>query len=121
MANPRHQFGLRAEAAVAAWLGGDGWRILARRWKVAEGELDLVAIDPDGTLVGVEVRGRRRDRSGSALESVDHRHLTRLRGALVRYALSEPVAHRGLRLDLVTLDGGESSWQIVRHPAIDAW
>src|SRR5438552_18109596 len=104
MTDPRHALGLRAEALVAERLGVMGWRILARRWKVSEGELDLVAVDPLGTLVGLEVRGRRSARSGSALESVDRRHLARLRAALVRYAISEPVAHLALRLDLVTLD-----------------
>ena len=92
MTDPRHHLGHRAESIVAERLGAMGWRILARRWKVSEGELDLVAIDPLGTLVGLEVRGRRSPRTGSALESIDRRHLARLRAALVRYAISEPVA-----------------------------
>jgi len=121
VADPRHELGHRAEAAVAGWLTASGWRILARRWRVAEGELDLVAIDPEETLVGLEVRGRRGGRSGTALESVDRRHLARLRAALVRYAPSEPVAHRSLRLDLVALDGRPPAWEMVRHAGIDAW
>jgi len=121
MTDPRHALGLRAEAMVAERLGRMGWRVLARRWKVAEGELDLVAVDPLGTLVGLEVRGRSSPRSGSALESVDRRHLTRLRAALVRFAVSEPVMHRDLRVDLVAVDRTASGWRIARHPGIDGW
>jgi len=121
MTDPRHALGLRAEALVAERLGLMGWRILARRWKVSEGELDLVAVDPLGTLVGLEVRGRRSARSGSALESVDRRHLGRLRAALVRFAASEPVVRRELRVDLVAVDRTASGWRIVRHPGIDGW
>jgi putative endonuclease len=121
MTDPRHDLGLRAESLVAQRLAQSGWSILARRWKVSEGELDLVALDPLGTLVGVEVRGRRSSRAGSAAESVDRRHLARLRAALVRYAASEPVTHRGLRVDLVALDARPSGWRMVRHTGIDAW
>src|SRR5437870_13688637 len=118
MADPRHDLGQRAESIVAERLRAMGWRILARRWKVSEGELDLVAVDPLGTLVGVEVRGRRSSRSGSALESVDRRHLARLRAALVRFADSERVVRRDLRVDLVAVDKTASGWRIVRHPGI---
>lgn len=121
MADPRHDLGRRAEAVVADRLGATGWRILARRWRVAEGELDLVGLDPSGTLVGIEVRGRRSSRAGSAVESIDRRHLARLRAALIRYAVSERVAHADLRIDLVTLDQSPTGWRILRHPAIDAW
>ncbi len=94
---------------------------MARRWKVSEGELDLVAVDPTGTLVGIEVRSRRSSRSGSAVESVDRRRVGRLRAALARYVASEPVKHRELRLDLVAVDRTPTGWRLTRHVGIDAW
>jgi putative endonuclease len=121
LTNARHRLGLGAEALVADRLSGMGWQILAHRWKVAEGELDLVALDPIGTLVGVEVRGRRSRRAGSAAESVSPHHLARLRAALARYAISEPIGHRGLRVDLVALERQSTGWRMVRHAGIDAW
>ena len=122
MPDPRHDLGLRAETAVAAWLERDGWTVIDRRWRVAEGELDLVCLDPHGVLVGVEVRARRTERSGSPLESVDPAHLRRLRAALGRYATQSSQPRAGIRLDLVgvvpDVDGG---WRLTRHPSVDGW
>ena len=85
MPDPRHALGQRAEAAVAAWLETRGWTILARRWRCPEGELDLVAHDPDGVLVGIEVKVRRTGRAGDPLESINRHRLLRLRKALGRF------------------------------------
>ncbi|HET7636760.1 MAG TPA: YraN family protein [Candidatus Limnocylindria bacterium] len=127
MTDPRHALGREAEEAVARWLTGEGWELLARRWRVAEGELDLVLRDPSGALVAVEVRARRSGRTGTALESLDAGHLRRLRSALARYARERHVAHAPLRIDLVTLtpapdrDPPGEAWRATRHPAVDAW
>ncbi len=122
MPDPRHDLGLRAEAAVAAWLEGDGWTVLDRRWRVPEGELDLVCLDRGGVLVGVEVRARRTPRSGSPLESIDRRRVGRLRRALAHYAAAATGRHIGMRLDLVSVTpAAEGRWRLVRHPAVDAW
>lgn len=123
MADPRHDLGLRAEAAVAAWLEGNGWSVDARRWRRREGELDLVCRDPQGALVAVEVRLRRSPRAGSAAESVDGRRLKRLRAALITYA-REHDQRRELRVDLVTVvpfDRDANRWRVTHHRGIDGW
>jgi putative endonuclease len=120
--DPRHQLGLRAEAAVAAWLTTQGWRVVDRRWRSSAGELDLVCLDPGEMLVGVEVKLRRSGRAGSGAESLDHQRIGRLRAALAGYAALHAPPHRGIRLDLVSLTptvGGR--WQLRRLPTIDAW
>jgi putative endonuclease len=122
MPDPRHDLGGRAEAAVAAWLERDGWIVLDHRWRVPQGEPDLVCLDPQHVLVGIEVRARRTARSGTPLESVDRRHLGRLRAALGRYAAVSRSAHAGLRLDLVTVTPAtDGRWRLERYPSIDAW
>lgn len=123
MPNPRHALGERAEEAAVRWLVVCGWTILARRWRCSEGELDLVARDPELVLVAVEVKLRRTGRAGSPLESIDLRRLRRLRAALGRFVaeVHEPTP-AGLRVDLVALrkadDGG---WRLNHHRGIDAW
>ncbi len=123
MPDPRHLLGERGEAMAATWLTGRGWTILARRWRCAAGELDLVARDPDGALVAVEVKLRRAGRAGDPLESVDRRRLLRLRAALGQFRAThrEPVGG-GLRIDLVTVvPATEGHWRLALHAAIDAW
>jgi putative endonuclease len=122
MADPRHALGARAEGVVAAWLASRGWTVLARRWRCPEGEVDLVAIDPDGVLVAVEVKLRRRGRAGEAVESVDRRRLRRLRAALGRFSAQAPRPVAGMRVDLVAVRPAEQGqWRLTRHPAVDAW
>lgn len=50
-------FGARAEQAVADALIADGWRVLARNWRAAGGEVDLIVVR-DGKLRFVEVKAR---------------------------------------------------------------
>jgi putative endonuclease len=123
MADPRHELGRDAERAVAAWLTNAGWRVLARRWRVAEGELDLVCLDPDDTLVGIEVRARGSSRAGTPEESVDRRRLGRLRRALGIYARASAIRGCRLRIDLVSVGDRDPAgrWRLRRLPAIDAW
>jgi putative endonuclease len=122
MTDPRHELGTRAESAVGAWLSRAGWQVLERRWRSPAGELDLVCLDPYGTLVGVEVKLRSTGRAGSGAESVDRRRVARLRKALGSYAASASLLAAELRLDLVTLEPAEDGrWLALRTPAIDAW
>lgn len=123
MPDPRHQLGRRGEEMAAAWLASRGWTILERRWRSAAGELDLVATDPAGVLVAVEVKLRRSPRVGEPAEAIDRRRLLRLRAALGQFrAISGGPTWGALRVDLVAISrtpGG--AWRLAHHPAIDAW
>ena len=123
MPDPRHALGERAEEASAAWLTSRGWTILALRWRCPEGELDLVAHDPDRVLVAIEVKMRRTGRAGSPIETIDQRRLGRLRAALGRFAFVSPDAARnGLRVDLVAVRAdGPGQWRLTHHRGIDGW
>ena len=123
MGDPRHESGLAAEQAVADWLAAHRWRVLARRYRSAQGEIDLVALDPDGWLVGVEVRLRRSGRTGAAAASVSARHVRRVEASLAGFARGTQLDHAGLRVDLVTVEPGKEpqTWRLTRIPAVDAW
>lgn len=125
MADPRHRLGLRAEAAVAAWLEGCGWRMLARRHRSrAGGEVDLIGLDPSGFIVAVEVRARTTPRPGAADETLDARRIGRLRRTLIDFAAGGRVQHRGPRVDLVAVEpatGSDGAWRLRRHPGVDGW
>ena len=121
MGDPRHELGLAAEAAVAGWLTDAGWRVVERRARSPTGgEVDIVAIDPDRTLVAVEVRARRTRRAGEAALSVDQRRVVRLRRTLASIAAEGRRGHLALRVDLVTVEpaGQVGRWRLVRVPGI---
>ena len=122
MGDPRHVLGLAAEEAVAAWLTAAGWRMLARRARSAGGgEVDLVALDPGRVLVAVEVRARRTARAGPAATSVDARRVARLGRTLAALGATCGEPHRGLRIDLVTVEPaaeGVGRWRLSRLPGI---
>lgn len=123
MPDPRHLLGLRGEEIAAAWLTSRGWTILARRWRSPAGELDLVAVDPQGTLVAVEVKLRRSPRAGEPAEAVDRRRLLRLRAALGQFrSLPGEAMRNELRIDLLAISrGSDGRWRLAHHPAIDGW
>lgn len=124
MTDRRHDLGLAAEAATDRWLRAAGWTVLGRRQRTATigaGEIDLVAVDPAGVLVGIEVRARRSRRTGGAAVSVDERRVARLRRSLAAFALAAGVPHRGLRVDLVACEpvaGARGRWRLERLPGI---
>lgn len=122
MSDPRHALGIAAEELVAAWLANAGWRVIGRRRRSpGGGEVDLVALDPQGTLVAVEVRARRSARVGSAAASVDRRRVGRLARTLAAIGASCGEPHSGLRIDLVTVEpvaGQDELWRLVRIPDV---
>lgn len=93
--DPRKQLGRAGEAMAERTLQAAGLTILARNWRCAEGELDIVAQEraPDFArggelcewLVLVEVRTRRGTAYGTALESITPRKAARLRRVSQRY------------------------------------
>lgn len=105
MADPRHRFGSDAEEAAARWLEACGWTVLARRYRSrGGGEIDLVMLDANDVLVGVEVRARRSTRTGAPEETVDARRSRRIARSLAAFAAGAGVAHGGLRVDLVAAE-----------------
>jgi putative endonuclease len=81
-----------------------GYHIVERNFRCAAGELDVIARDGD-TLVFVEVRSRRSDRFGSALEAVGRNKQRQVsRVAAVYLALRKPKFDT-CRFDVVGITG----------------
>ncbi|HYI66976.1 MAG TPA: YraN family protein [Candidatus Limnocylindrales bacterium] len=123
MGDPRHMLGIAAEQAVGDWLEASGWRVLGRRVRSRDGgEVDIVALDPAGILVGIEVRARRTVRTGTGTESITAGRVRRAGRTVVAFAAATGVDHRGLRLDLVRVvpEPGPIAgrWQLHRTPGI---
>lgn len=93
-------------------------RIIERNWRRPEGELDLVALAPDGTCVFVEVRSRTGTASGDPLETITPRKQAQIiRAARLYLDAAKPNAP-GYRFDViaVTFDAAASP-AVVHIPA----
>ena len=118
------ELGRLGEDYACQWLRQRNWKILARNWRSRFGELDIIALDPEATLVFVEVKTRRTGRFGSPEQAVGPRKQTHLRRAAVRWLIShdrDPSArHRGTRFDVISLsvksDPGRSTHSEGAYP-----
>lgn len=99
--------GQAAEALARQHLEQHGLRLVAQNWRCKRGELDLVMLDGT-TVVFVEVRYRRHNTYGGAIESVDRRKREKLAGAAM-YFLQEQTrwAKSPCRFDVIAINAAE--------------
>ena len=72
---------------MAAWYVREGYTIVARNWRCARGELDVVAWR-DGVLAVCEVKARRNADFGDPFEAITPRKMLRLRRATAAFVAS---------------------------------
>ena len=104
----RSAFGRWGEDYAVSHLQAQGLQVLDRNWRCPHGELDVVALDVDGTLVFVEVKARQTARFGEPFEAVNQVKAQRIR----KLALLWLAAHRRhgeVRFDVVS---------VVREPGL---
>ena len=99
----RLPLGRRGERAAEKHLRRNGYRIVARNFRAAGAEIDLVAIDGD-ILVFVEVKTRRSRAAGAPEEAVDERKQIRMRRAAEVFARRYRAEDSEMRFDIVAVD-----------------
>jgi len=113
------ELGRRGEQAARLWYAEHGYEVLARNWRCAHGEIDLVCTRRDGagaaTLVVCEVKTRTSAARGHPLEAVTpakQRRLRRLAAAFLRaqdrrfgHVRFDVVAVHGHTLDVLVVEG----------------
>ena len=83
------------ESATADYLLQKGFRILDRNWRIKGGEIDLVAISPNGKFHFIEVKTRSSLQFGHPLEAIDREKAHRLQ----KLALAWLVTHNNFGCD----------------------
>ena len=107
--------GDQAEATALRHMLGQGLTLVQRNYRVAGGprsrggEIDLILLDRDGTLVFAEVRSRRNATHGGAAASISATKRRSLvfaaQSFLTRWPTPPPC-----RFDVVAIDGDEVVW-----------
>ncbi len=90
-------------------------KVLARNFRCRSGEIDIVA-DDGGTVVFVEVKERRGDSHGSAVEAVTPAKRRRVVRAARVYAATHGLSESPVRFDVLAIDWGPEGPR-VRHDA----
>lgn len=114
----KDELGRRGEELAATWLQDNGWPVLDRNWRCAEGEIDIVAADREGDqsiVVFCEVKTRSGDGYGSPFEAVTQGKRRKLRRLGLLY-LAQPEI-RGfprMRFDVIGV-----LWPPGRQPTIE--
>ena len=100
--DPRVGIGRDGEALAEAYLIERGYRLLQRRFRLRNGEIDLIMVDGD-TVVFVEVRRRRGGTLGDPLESIGPLKQHRLIRAAQLFLGAHGLYDRPCRFDVVAL------------------
>lgn len=100
------EVGATSEDRAVDHLVRQGYRIVERNYRCKVGELDIVARDR-GVLVFVEVRSRRNDDYGSALEAVGWHKRRKVTRVAMAYLAQRRPRFDEARFDVVAITGPE--------------
>src|SRR5262249_12429063 len=110
LTSARREVGAAGEDAVARWYADAGFTVLARNWRVREGELDLAA-GPGEAMVCGEVKPRRSDAFGLPAEAVTPTKQARIRRLAVQWLAASGERSAGLRFDVAAVKpDGRGHW-----------
>jgi putative endonuclease len=111
----RKRFGDSGERLAALWLKQHGYHIIARNWRSAFGELDIVSEQGDD-LVFVEVKARRGAEMGAPEEAVTRTKRLRLIRAAQYFLLVHGQEQRPYRIDVIAVEVAPSGKLLdIRH------
>jgi Holliday junction resolvase-like predicted endonuclease len=103
MASSRHILGTRGEDIAIYYLTRKHYTILSRNVRTKAGEIDLVAMRPDGALAFIEVKTRLSKRHGKPYEAVTQSKLKRLHRAIQLYLLQSKRSHSTLVVEVISI------------------
>jgi putative endonuclease len=103
--------GNAAEDKACKYLLEQGLSLRCCNYRTRRGELDIVMQDGN-TIVCIEVKYRKQQRFGSAIEFVTATKLRRIRAAFEFYLLDNNLNSTStpLRIDVIAIDGSNLQW-----------
>lgn len=112
----KDELGRAGEDRAAQHLVDSGYTLLARNWRCAQGEIDIIAMRGDHLAI-VEVKTRRTANYGHPFEAVDRRKRRRLWQLANAWLSENPEAARGrvVRLDAIGIIGPDPARGSLEH------
>lgn len=112
----KDELGRAGEERAAQHLTRLGYTVLARNWRCAQGEIDIVATRGDHLAV-VEVKTRRTAAFGHPFEAIDGRKRRRLWQLAQAWIIENPDAARGrvVRLEAIGIIGADPALGSIEH------
>ncbi len=114
LADPK-RLGRWGENRCRRYLKSKGYRTIARNFRCALGEIDLIAADGEGRIVFVEVKTRRNEDHAQARLAVDRRKRTRMTRAANHFIKTYNIRNKPLRFDVVTVILNTKGPATIRH------
>ncbi|MFY9402299.1 MAG: YraN family protein [Candidatus Omnitrophota bacterium] len=111
MAKKELSLGKSGEDLAVRFIKGKGYKIIARRYKVKFGEIDIVALDKD-TLCFIEVKSRRSSRFGLAKEAVSSLKQRRISKVALNFLKENSLLNKRARFDVVSVDFSSSPFKL---------
>lgn len=115
----KDELGRRGEDTAAEYLRREhGMIVLDRNWRCRDGELDIIATDPEHRLIVCEVKTRSGTGYGEPAEAITHRKIRRIRGLARIWMAARGLAWCEVRFDVVAVllpPGGPAT--LTHYPA----
>jgi len=102
-----HEKGKIGENMAVEYLLTQGYTIEARNYRTRQGELDIVAVAPDGTLVFVEVKAAGSGVCGNPLYKVTPSKQRTIANMARRYMYERKITNRACRMDVIGIYQGK--------------
>lgn len=112
----KDELGKRGEECAAHFLVAAGYRVIARNWRCAQGEIDLV-VERDGEVVFVEVKTRSGTGFGHPFEAITAVKLARLRRLAALWCDESELRPARIRIDAIAVIAGRGMEPAIEHLA----
>jgi len=111
----RKLLGRWGEKRGEKFLKSKGLKTLARNFSCKAGEIDLVMVDGDGSIVFVEVRTKAEEDFSPPEESITYPKRQRLLRTARYFLAAHQIEDRPIRFDVVTVVLGQTGREQIRH------
>jgi len=111
----KERLGRWGEKRSEKFLKRKGLKLLTRNFYCKTGEIDLIMVDEDGTLVFVEVKTRANEDYSPSESAVNKTKKTRMLRTARYFLAANDIENRPYRFDVVTIVLGEKGSEQINH------